>query len=142
MKEFLTENLFRGDLKGTVRNVISIDDFESVIDDDAIVLSFYFKIPDAAEDTSIFLERSHINAILDTEISKTTNKDGDTILFVEIDDSKRDTKERIERTNEVMQLMKNLSDIDQWYVKNLQHFGTSLKPFSESTLEALFKKIK
>lgn len=30
----LFENLFKGDLKHTVRNVISIDDFESVIDDE------------------------------------------------------------------------------------------------------------
>jgi hypothetical protein len=30
----LMENLFKGDLKHTARNVISVDDFESVIDDE------------------------------------------------------------------------------------------------------------
>jgi len=40
MKKNLNESLFPGDLKDLVRPIVSIDEFESKIDQRAIVLAF------------------------------------------------------------------------------------------------------
>ena len=88
----LLENLFAGDLDGVLHPVISIDDFESKIDENTIVIAFYLKNEESAEDLSVFLERSAISRILDTEVSSSTNKNGDYIVFVELDNSSKDNE--------------------------------------------------
>lgn len=137
----LFENLFKGDLKHTVRNVISIDDFESVIDDEQIVVTFYFKNKDACEDASVFLERSHVSKILDTEISTQTNKDGDWLLFIEIDNSKNNASDLLETITEIVKLVKVLSLEENWYIKNLEHFNLKLKKYNKNNLTYVLEKI-
>lgn len=137
----LMENLFKGDLKHTIRNVISIDDFESAIDDEQIVLAFYFKNKDACEDASIFLERSHVSKILDTEIQSQSNKDGDWLLFVEIDNTKNDPSDLFKTTFEIVKLLKVLTLEEKWYIKNLQFFKLKLKPFNKDNLKFILGKI-
>lgn len=137
----LFENLFKGDLKHTVRNVIQIDDFESVIDDEQIVITFYFKNKDACEDASVFLERSHVSKILDTELSSQTNKDGDWLLFVEIDNSKNNVSDLFETITEIVKLVKVLSLEDNWFIKNLEHFKLKLKKYNKTNLTYVLEKI-
>lgn len=137
----LFENLFKGDLKHTVRNVIQIDDFESVIDDEQIVVTLYFKNKDACEDASVFLERSHVSKILDTEISSQTNKDGDWLLFIEIDNSKNNVSDLFETINEIVKLVKVLSLEDDWFIKNLEHFKLKLKKYNKTNLTYVLEKI-
>lgn len=80
----LLEGLFKNDLMGLILPKISINEFEPKIDEHAIVLAFYVKNVDAAQDLSIFLEKSAITEILDTEVSQSIDETGFYTLYVEV----------------------------------------------------------
>jgi hypothetical protein len=140
--ELLLENLFRGDLKGILKTVISIDDFESKIDDDTLVLAFYCTDEDAAEDLAVFLERSSVDAILDTEVSSSTNKDRDYLVFVELNksDDYRIMKDNIDK---ILKLCNIMIDIDEpnWRIKNMRYLGKKLAKYSDNNMKIILSKI-
>jgi hypothetical protein len=80
----INEGLKVGDLKELVLPVVSIDEFESKIDPDAIVVAFttLCTYEGPAEDLSEFIETGK-NEVLDTDISAGPDKDGNYLLFVE-----------------------------------------------------------
>lgn len=82
--ELLTESLMRGDLRNMVKNIFTIDNFESKIDEDAIVLSFFIKEETAAKELAVFIERSSLET-LDTEVSSAPDENGYYLIFVELD---------------------------------------------------------
>jgi hypothetical protein len=138
----LLENLFEGDLDGVVRPVISIDDFVSKIDDNALVLAFYSKNHEAAEDLAVFIERSSIKRILDTEVSINTNKEGDHLVFVEVDISNLKYNEIANIINDILQIASRLVGRDTvWKIKNNRLLGKKLYKFSEEGLNKLLKNI-
>jgi hypothetical protein len=138
----LLENLFEGDLDGVVRPVISIDDFVSKIDDNALVLAFYSKNHEAAEDLAVFIERSSIKRILDTEVSINTNKEGDHLVFVEVDISSLKYNEIANIINDILQIASRLVGRDTvWKIKNNRLLGKKLYKFSEEGLNKLLKNI-
>src|ERR1700748_2916530 len=79
----LIEGLRENDLEGLVLPVISIDQFESKIDDDAIVVAFYVEYRDPAIDLNRFIQKSAVD-ILDTEVSPAPTEDGYFVVFVEL----------------------------------------------------------
>lgn len=79
----LTEGLRVGDLADCVSPKISIDEYESKIDDDAIVVGFYVIDRPPAEDLSMFIETSGMDDVLDTEVSPATDENGNYVVFVE-----------------------------------------------------------
>lgn len=79
----LTEGLRVGDLADCVSPKISIDEYESKIDDEAIVVGFYVIDRPPAEDLSAFIETSGMDAVIDTEISPATDENDNYVIFVE-----------------------------------------------------------
>jgi hypothetical protein len=138
----LLENLFEGDLDGVIRPVISVDDFESKIDTNALVIAFYSKNYEAAEDLAVFIERSSIKRILDTEVSINTNKEGDHLIFIEVDITNLKYNEIGDIINDILKVANRLVGRDTvWKIKNNRLLGKKLYKFSEEGLNKLLKKI-
>lgn len=79
----LHEGMWAGDLTDIVQPLVSIDEFESKIDDNAIVIGFYVSDEDAATDLNRFIQRSPVN-IIDSDQSPSPDMDGYFMVFVEI----------------------------------------------------------
>lgn len=80
----ITEGLKLKDLDNLVSSTISIDEYEGKIDPDSIVVCFFVKEKDAANDLNRFIQKG-INDILDTEASNFPDVDGNYSVFVEFD---------------------------------------------------------
>lgn len=106
----LSEGLRPGDLNGMILPLISIDEFDSKIDDrTVIVVAFYSFEEDPAHDLSNFIERSPQN-VLDTDVSPAPTREGYYVTFVEI---KRDTQ-FIPKLLKILEEVDNLTDVKQW----------------------------
>jgi hypothetical protein len=81
--EPLTEGLRANDLEDLVLPLLSVDEFESKIDDDAIVFGFYVSEQDAAEDLNRFLQKSAAD-LIDTDVSPAPDSQGFFMVFVEM----------------------------------------------------------
>lgn len=79
----LLEGLKEGDLENLVLPVISIDEYESKLDDDSIVVGFFVGDKDPASDLNRFIQKGYSD-ILDTDVSPAPNEDGHFMVFVEI----------------------------------------------------------
>lgn len=79
----LVEGLKKGDLSDLLLPMISFNEFESKIDDTALVIGFYLLTKEAAEDLNIFIQKSYV-PILDSEVSSSPTKEGFYIVFVEL----------------------------------------------------------
>ena len=80
---YLQEGLMWNDLEDLVKTDISIDEYESKISDDAVVIGFSVKTSEAAEDLVDFFDKAGPH-ILDVESSPGQTPDGDFIVFVEL----------------------------------------------------------
>lgn len=109
-KSNLQEGLRGGDLKDMVKDQISIDEFNSKIDDDAIVVSFFVKEKDAATDLSSFIESSGIDDVIDTEVSPSHDEDGYWLVFVEFLRSSQFPS----KLKYTLGTLKNLTGIVKW----------------------------
>lgn len=105
----LFEGLREGDLDGLVLPTLSIDEFETKLDDDAIVVAFYVQDREPADDLNRFIQKGAV-ALLDTDVSPAPNEDGYYIVFVELE--RNDTFP--ERLMHILDSLKGLSDIEQW----------------------------
>lgn len=79
----LNEGLRPNDLRGMVKNIISVDEYQSKIDERAIVLAFYVSERQAAEDLNRFIQKSHVE-LLDSEVSAAPDQKGNYMVFVEM----------------------------------------------------------
>ena len=80
----LREGMERGALEHLVLPLISVDEFESKIDDRRVIVTgFYVKDQSPAIDRSNFVEKSNIRP-LDTEVSPAPTDDGFYMVFVEM----------------------------------------------------------
>ena len=80
----LREGMERGALEHLVLPLISVDEFESKIDDRRVIVTgFYVKDQSPATDLSTFVEKSNIRP-LDTEVSPAPTDDGFYMVFVEM----------------------------------------------------------
>lgn len=78
----LFEGLKEGDLAELVLPMVSIDEYESKLDDDSIVVAFYVGDRDPAQDLNRFIQKGAVN-VLDTDVSPAPNEDGYYMVFVE-----------------------------------------------------------
>lgn len=78
----LFEGLKEGDLEELVLPMISIDEYESKLDDDSIVVAFYVADRDPSQDLNRFIQKG-AQMILDTDVSPAPNEDGFYMVFVE-----------------------------------------------------------
>ncbi len=79
----LYEGMWAGDLADLVQPLISIDEYASKIDDDAIVVGFYIHDKDAADDLNRFIQKSPVS-IVDSDVSPAPDQRGFYNVFVEI----------------------------------------------------------
>lgn len=78
----LFEGLKAGDLEELVLPLVSVDEYESKLDDDSVVIAFYVMDKDPAQDLNRFIQKGAA-AILDTDVSPAPNEDGYYLVFVE-----------------------------------------------------------
>jgi hypothetical protein len=106
----LTEGLQAHDLDYLVMPLISIDEYESKIDDrKAIVVGIYVTDIDPANELSGFIEKGVV-PVLDTEVSPAPTEDGYYVVFIEIDRNDRFVK----RLLNIIETVSNLTNVDNW----------------------------
>lgn len=138
--EILIEDLFEGDLADMVTPVISFDEFESKIDENVIVLAFHVKNDKAAEDLAIFIERSSIANILDTEVSSAPDKLGNYLVFVEVD-FKNDQLVS-ESILKLIKIINNLVGSEQtWYITNNRFLMNKRLKLTSQSINAMLNRI-
>lgn len=108
MKQYLREGLRENDLEELVIPMISIDEFESKVDEDAIVIGFYVKDSEPADDLNRFIQKSPV-ILLDTDVSPAPNEDGYFLVFVEVSRDESFAKKLLTILAEI----KNLVGIDE-----------------------------
>lgn len=112
----LTEGLKEGDLEYLVDSTISIDEYESKLDDDSIVVGFFIDDKDPAEDLNRFIQKG-ATAILDTDVSPAPNEDGKFMVFVEM---LRD-KEFPAKLCEILENIRGLTGHESWLMTVYNH---------------------
>lgn len=106
---FLIEGLKSGDLDDLIQPIISIDEFESKIDKDAVVTAFFVSNEDAADDLAFFIESGNYD-ILDADVSPGPDDDGHYLVFVEFIRNKDFPK----TLKEILDALENLTNVDSW----------------------------
>jgi hypothetical protein len=123
----LFEGMRGGDLEDLVLPMISVDEYESKIDDEAIVIAFYVSEQGAAEDLNRFLQRSPVE-LIDTEISPAPDSKGYYMVFVEL--LKNNTLP--ENITLILEEVAPLANIEAWKMQLRGH--DDLVPFSEEDI--------
>ena len=109
----LTEGMWAGDLEDLLQPVISVDEYESKIDnEETVVVVFFINDKDAAEDLNRFIQKSP-SPIVDSEVSPAPDQKGYYLVFVELSNNDRFYKNLTNILDEVGQL----SRITNWKVK-------------------------
>lgn len=109
MKELL-EGLREGDLENMVLPMLSIDEFDSKIDNNQIiVVAFFCMEENAAHDLSNFIERSPTN-VIDTDVSPAPNREGYYLTFVEM----RRNKLFVQLLLQLLQEVSKLTRVSDW----------------------------
>jgi len=107
----LFEGLKEGDLEELVLSQISIDEYESKLDDDSIVVAFYVQDREPAGDLNRFIQKGP-TALLDTDVSPAPNEDGYYMVFVELLRDEEFPKKVIDITDS----LQGLTGIESWTV--------------------------
>lgn len=106
----LFEGLKEGDLESLVLSMISIDEYESKLDDDSIVIAFFVQDRDPAADLNRFIQKG-ATALLDTDVSPAPNEDGYYMVFVEL---LRD-QDFPNKVLAILGSLKGLTGIENWH---------------------------
>lgn len=126
----LREGLERHSLHDLVLPVISIDEYESKIDDHkVIVVGFFVNDFDPGQDLSSFIEKSSLRP-LDTEVSPAPTDDGYYVVFVEMGRDDDFPKRIIEMCEQVS----NLTDIKKWKFKPYKGTADDIYDLDEKNL--------
>lgn len=111
--------LHRGDLRGTVLPLISIDQYKSKIGDDreVVVLAFFCTDEEPAQDLARFISKLPIQ-ILDAEAAPVPTEIGEYPVFVEIERSEH----ALESIDTIMTQQRMVTDIDSAkFAMNIYH---------------------
>lgn len=128
----INEGLRARDLEDLVLPLLSIDQYESKINDDALVVGFYVNDQDPAKDLNRFIQKSAI-ILLDTDVSPAPNKDGYFMVFIEF---MRDEK----FPDKLVELCKNLEDltgVKHWSFK--AHHKSGVHPLTSANVKKLVR---
>jgi hypothetical protein len=115
----IAEGLRRNDLKNLVSDVVSIDEYNSKIDDSAIVMAFHVQDRNAAQDLNRFIQKSYVD-LLDTDVSPAPDQKGFYLVFVELP-LNTNIGEAIEN---ITKDVGALADIDTWRMRLRSIKGT------------------
>jgi hypothetical protein len=108
----LHEGMRRYDLEDLVLPMLSIDEYQSKVDETAIVFGFYVSDQNAAQDLNRFLQKSPVE-ILDTDISPAPDQRGYFLVFVEMMNSDMVAKNIISICEDI----KNVTGIQKWQMR-------------------------
>lgn len=126
------EGLRPNDLRGMVRASVSIDQYESKIDDSATVIAFMVSDSNAANDLNRFIQKSYVK-ILDTEVSAAPNQEGFYLVFVEMP-----TNDQLaDNICGICQDISALTEISSWVVEVRGHERS--QPTPKEQLGSLLK---
>jgi hypothetical protein len=128
----LTEGLRLLDLQGVVQNTISIDEFQSKIDETAIVIAFYVSERKAADDLNRFLQKAAID-LLDTDVSAAPDQRGNYLVFMELPMNDKIAK----AVANVCADLKSLTGHATWVVK--VRGSDESKPLDPNEVEAVVR---
>lgn len=135
MTKTLNEGMRSGDLEDLVLPMLTVDEFNSKVGDDAIVFGFYVNDRDAAMDLNRFIQKSPVK-LLDTEISPAPDQRGFYLVFFEILLNDR----MPEQVEELLKEVKPLVKIEKW---KLQIRGQEdLIEFSREVVEKYQKHLE
>jgi hypothetical protein len=125
----LTEGLEYHDMMGLVKPTAHIDEFESSMgdDEDVIVVSFYLRNSQAADDLVVWLEKGY-DFILDADRSPGEIKPNRYLVYAEF----RRSPEFVKNFNQVMTELPNLTAIDADKFKI--HVNKKYYPYSEKAV--------
>lgn len=129
----INEGLRTNDLEDMVLPLISVDEYESKVDENAIVFGFYVNDRDAANDLNRFIQKSPA-MLLDTEVSPAPDQDGYYLVFFELlrndklPQSVREVLDEVEPLTNNTAWQLRIRDVDR------------LVPFSVAALKAHLKK--
>lgn len=123
----LSEGMRQGDLEDLVLPLLSLDEFVSKIDDDAVVIAFFVNERGAADDLNRFLQRSPID-ILDTEVSPAPDSHGYFMVFVEL----LNNTKLADNIEGLLEEVASLTAIETWKMK--VRGSSDLVPFSAETV--------
>jgi len=127
----MDEGLLEHDLDYTIMPLISIDEYESKIDDrKAIVIGFYVTERDPAVDLAAFIEKGVVR-VLDTDVSPAPTDDGHYLVFVEIDRDDRFPERLIRMVAEIG----NITNVDEWEFSPLHSKEDENYPLTVEELE-------
>jgi hypothetical protein len=125
----LFEGLKENDLEELVLPMISVDEYESKLDDDSIVVAFYVLDREPSQDLNRFIQKG-ASSILDTDVSPAPNEDGYYVVFIEF---LRD-EEFPKKLLDTLGSLKGLTGIASW---KCQIYGTEdILPVTDENLKA------
>lgn len=125
----LKEGLRRGDLDGLVGNTISVDEYESKISDDGLVVGISVEDKEPAQDLSRFIEKS-ATELLDSEISPGPDENGNYWVFVEFMRDEGFADKLINLLKDV----ERVCDVRSWFMK-IYHKELSYKVDKENIIK-------
>ena len=131
---YLTEGLFSGDLNGMILPLLSVNEYSTKVSKEGIVIAFFSKNPEAAEDLSVFIEKSAIEEILDAEVSSAPDEDGHYLTFVEIEN-----KKPVDTILEILRIVDHVCPTEKWTFQAYKLPRTY--DLTKPNLDAYFKKV-
>lgn len=132
----INEGLRKDDLIHMMSNRVSVDEYESKIDDSAIVVGFFANSKDVANDVNRFLQKSYVD-LLDTEVSAAPDQTGYYMIFVEMLMNNK-TSENIAA---LCRELASLTSIENWEFSVRGHDATHLVALDNIQVE-LAEKVK
>lgn len=131
----LTEGMRGGDLEDLILPMISVDEFESKIDDEALVIGFFVQEQNAADDLNRFIQRSPVE-LIDTEVSPAPDQHGYYMVFVEL----LKNAELAQNVSDILEEVSPLANVKNWKMQVRGHDG--LLPFSVDDFAKCIKNDK
>ena len=143
----LIEGLKLGDLENLCLNTISIDQFNSKISEDCIVVAFYVLYRNPAKDLNSFIQKTSVD-IIDSDVSPAPTEDGYYIVFVEF---KRDNKFP-QKIVDLCSILRGITQNPNWYFRtmketnatplNVENIKKTVPGVSNNIKESIFQYFK
>lgn len=106
------EGMWANDLEDLLQPIVSIDEYESKVDDSAIAIGFFVNDRDAAGDLNRFIQKSAV-PIIDSDVSPAPDQRGYFIVFAELPGNDRFSENLQHLCDEIGQL----GGITHWQMK-------------------------
>jgi hypothetical protein len=110
--KMLSEGLRASDLEDLILPMISIDQYESKIDNSCIVLAFFVSSREPAKDLNRFIQRTSVG-VIDTEVSPASDNRGYFRVYVELLDNEKTARKIVAITEEVS----HLCGVKEWKIR-------------------------